>query len=286
LSFMVFISAFLIFIGIVWLVSNKNEERISFITGEGTGKQGNQLTLENLSVLFRSIFGFIFPKQLQYQAIRSQLDCSRWHKHTVEEYFTVRILCMLGPLLIGFVFYLANPIVGLLIGGGLFICGMLLPGAYLKQDIQNRTESQEDEILTFTELLFAAAGGGMAQVEALQEASKSSDGVLAELIHDALLESEAKNISRNDALRDIKRRTKVQEVKFLIEDLVISIENGTAFRKAIEDILNRMYIMKDELNSRKAQKMETKITIPIIAMLLPGLFIIALVIPAIGYFNQ
>lgn len=276
---LVFLSVFFLYLGVVFIVVNGKEEKVASL--KGSDSQTTSLSLETLSTYFKALFGFMFPKNLQYQTIRRQLNYSKWKGRTVEEFITIRILCILIPLAIGFFLYFLDPLIGFFFGFTLTLLGLLTPGAALKSNIRKRTESQEKEILGFTELLFSASGGGINQFQALKEAARSSDGVLGELIHDALLDISADS-TKSEALLRIKEFTSVREVRYLIDDLVLSINNGTPFRDAVNNILDNMYKMKDEINSRKAQKLQSHLTLVVLTVMMPGLFILSMVLPAIG----
>ncbi|KIV58944.1 hypothetical protein AM501_23915 [Aneurinibacillus migulanus] len=284
MSTIIFFATFFIYLGIFWIFLNRKEERIVVITGEST--EGHTLSLETLSSYFKSIFGFLFNQNLRYHTTRKKLDYSRWNKRTVEEYITIKILAVLIPVVIGFFLYIIDERVGILVGSVFALLGFFLPGLVLSHDIQKRTESQQKEVLTFTELLSAAAGGGMNPYEAIQSAAESSEGVLRELIHEAVLKVESNEGRISDALREMKERTKVEEVRLLIDDLIVSLENGTPFKNDVSNILERMYAMKDEHNSRRAQQLAARLTLPIIVVVLPGLFLLLFGIPAIGYMNK
>lgn len=284
MEMLVFFSAFFIYLGVFWIVLNRKEEKIALVTGDSPEK--HSLSLENLTEYLRGAFGFLFNKNLRYHSRRKKLDYSRWYKRSVEEFITVQVLAVSIPIVIGFFLYLINNQIGVIVGGILLLLGIFLPDLVLKHDIQKRTESQQSEILTFTELLYSSAGGGMRPYEAIQVAAKSSEGVLGDLIHEAVLKVKADEGRIIDALREMKERTKVDEVRLLLDDLVVSLENGTPFKEDVANILERMYNMKDEQNSRRAQKLEARLTLPIILVILPGLFLLLFGIPAIGYMNQ
>jgi tight adherence protein C len=211
------------------------------------------------------------------RTLRDVLNSAGMYRTSVASLVGTRILAALvGPSLF----------VLLLVTGGLearsFIgCVLLAPmGWYLpyvrvQRRARQRVEKIDREVPELVDLLVTTVEAGVGFAAALQLASRSIEGPLGQELRLALRE-QSLGLTPEEALRNLSLRVDSSATRAFTQALVQGESLGVSIGAILRDLAIDMRKRRKQAAEERAQKTATKILFPLVGLLLPAMFIVAL----------
>ena len=166
------------------------------------------------------------------------------------------------------------------VGFSLFVAfiGLIIPNAYVNRHLEKRQKLIIRAFPDALDLLVACSEAGLGLSSAIQRVAHEiniNHPVLSEELE--LVNSEMRaGVSRDEALRNLYRRTGVNEIRGLVSLLSQSVRFGTS-------IADTLRVYSEEFRDKRLQKAEeqaakvgVKMIFPIVFFLLPSFFVIAM----------
>ena len=209
--------------------------------------------------------------------LRALLNSAGMYGTSVASFVGSRILAaLLGPALLFLLSLTGGLDLRLLLGGALMtVMGWYLPYVRLQRRARFRLEQVDREVPELVDLLVTTVEGGVGFAAGLQLASRSIEGPLGQELRLALRE-QSLGLTPEEALRNLSVRVDSAATRAFTQALVqgesLGVSIGTILRNLAVDMRKRRRQAAEE----RAQKTPTKILFPLIALILPALFITAL----------
>ena len=213
-------------------------------------------------------------------ASRSQLMIVRAGYRNPNVILTIRGLKVLLPVaLVGAVylsgFYLSNP---LMILGGALIVGILLPEMWILWRVSVRQHHLRRGLPDALDLLVICIEAGLGLDQAMMRVSQELKVVHRELSEELQLVNLEMRVgkSRIEALRELARRTGLDDIKALVAMLAQTERFGTSISQSLR-------VHSDDLRTRRrqrAEEMSAKTTVkmvpPLVLFIFPALMVVIL----------
>ena len=213
-------------------------------------------------------------------ASRSQLMIIRAGYRSANAILAVRGLKVLFPIaLVGGVFftglYLFNP---LMILGGALLAGIVLPEAWILWRVSARQLHLRRGLPDALDLLVICVEAGLGLDQAMMRVSEELRVVHRELSEELQLVNLEMRVgkTRIEALRELARRTGVDEIKTLVAMLAQTERFGTSISQSLR-------VHSDDLRTRRRQRAEeasaktsVKMVFPLVLFIFPALMIVIL----------
>ena len=209
--------------------------------------------------------------------LRELLNSAGMYTTSVASFVGSRILsALLGPALLFLLSITGSLDLRLLLAGGLMtLMGWYLPKVRVQRRARSRLELIDREVPELVDLLVTTVEGGVGFAAGLQLASRSIEGPLGQELRLALRE-QSLGLSPEEALRNLSLRVDSPATRAFTQALVqgesLGVSIGTILRTLAVDMRKRRRQSAEE----RAQKTPTKILFPLIALILPAMFIVTL----------
>jgi tight adherence protein C len=211
------------------------------------------------------------------RGLRELLDSAGMYGTSVAAFVGRRILgALLGPALL-FLMSLAGRLdVRLLLGGALLtVMGWYLPYVRVQRRARLRLEQIDREVPELVDLLVTTVEGGVGFAAGLQLASRSIEGPLGQELRLALRE-QSLGLTPEEALRNLSLRVDSPATRAFTQALVQGESLGVSIGTILRDLAIDMRKRRRQSAEERAQKTPTKILFPLIALILPAMFIVTL----------
>jgi tight adherence protein C len=179
--------------------------------------------------------------------------------------------------------------VRLLVGSVLLaLMGWYMPYVVVKRRARLRIEQIDREVPELVDLLVTTVEAGVGFAAALQLASRSIEGPLGQELRLALRE-QSLGLTPEEALRNLSLRVDSPAVRAFTQALVQGESLGVSIGTILRDLAVDMRLRRRQAAEERAQKTPTKILFPLIALMLPAMFIITLgpvMMEAIGFLRS
>lgn len=214
------------------------------------------------SSLIQDEEGQSFMEQLNLELIRAGVN----HKYTPERALATALLIWFGGIgWVLFVYYMnILPLIMMIAGVGAIA---YWPISKLKSWRTNRQDMIRAEIPFFIQQLYMALSSGMIDIDgAILRVSQTAEddpyeSILAREFYQAYNEYRSGGRDREDALRDIGKRTGIPSVQNLVEAIIQGLSTGTDMKLVlIEYGTQAREIWKQDMRNYKNKK-ETPITL-------------------------
>jgi tight adherence protein C len=224
-------------------------------------------------------------------SIRKKLDVAGnpagWSVEKVEALKFVGVLVgsavALGfALLIGMAFAPAAAVVA---GGA--VAGYFGPNMYLYQKGYDRTAKLQKELPDALDLLTISVEAGLGFDSALSQVARNTDGPLADEFGRVLQEMQI-GLGRAAALRALGERSTLPDLRNFASAMVQADSFGIPVGQVLRVQSEEMRLKRRQRAEEQAQKVPVKILIPLMACILPVLFIVVIgpaVITLMGVFG-
>lgn len=211
------------------------------------------------------------------RGLRELLDSAGMYGTSVARFVGSRILFALsGPALL-FLMSLAGRLdIRLLLGGALMtVMGWYLPYVRVQRRARLRLEQIDREVPELVDLLVTTVEGGVGFAAGLQLASRSIEGPLGQELRLALRE-QSLGLTPEEALRNLSLRVDSPATRAFTQALVQGESLGVSIGTILRDLAVDMRKRRRQSAEERAQKTPTKILFPLIALILPAMFIVTL----------
>jgi tight adherence protein C len=211
------------------------------------------------------------------RGLRELLNSAGMYSTTVAAFVGRRILCaLLGPALLLLMSLAGRLDVRLLFGGALLtLMGWYLPYVRVQRRARLRLEQIDREVPELVDLLVTTVEGGVGFAAGLQLASRSIEGPLGQELRLALRE-QSLGLTPEEALRNLSLRVDSPATRAFTQALVQGESLGVSIGAILRDLAVDMRKRRRQSAEERAQKTPTKILFPLIALILPAMFILSL----------
>jgi tight adherence protein C len=224
------------------------------------------------------------------RGLRELLDSAGMYRTSVASFVGSRILAaLLGPALL-FLMSLAGRLdFRVLLGGALMtLMGWYLPYVRVQRRARLRLEQIDREVPELVDLLVTTVEGGVGFAAGLQLASRSIEGPLGQELRLALRE-QSLGLTPEEALRNLSLRLDSPATRAFTQALVQGESLGVSIGTILRDLAVDMRKRRRQSAEERAQKTPTKILFPLIALILPAMFIVSLgpvLMEALNFFSS
>jgi tight adherence protein C len=211
------------------------------------------------------------------RGLRELLNSAGMYETSVATFVGSRILAAsMGPALL-FLFSLSGGLdLRLLLGCGLLtLMGWFLPLVRVQRRARFRLEEIDREVPELVDLLVTTVEGGVGFAAGLQLASRSIEGPLGQELRLALRE-QSLGLTPEEALRNMSLRVDSPATRAFTQALVQGESLGVSIGTILRDLAIDMRKRRRQSAEERAQKTPTKILFPLIALILPAMFIVTL----------
>lgn len=163
--------------------------------------------------------------------------------------------------------------------------GWIAPTFFLKRKLAQRVHEVDMEMPELVDLLVTTVEAGVGFAASLQLVARRVEGALGQELRLALQE-QAMGITIEEALENMLARIDSTSVRAFVQAIVQGQTLGVPIGKILRDLATEMRKIRRQKAEERAQKTPTKILFPLVAFILPALFIVALGGPIIGLIHQ
>jgi tight adherence protein C len=209
--------------------------------------------------------------------LRDLLNSAGMYGTSVAAFVGSRVLvALLGPALLFLMSIAGRLDVRVLLGGALMtLMGWYLPYVRVQRQARLRLEQIDREVPELVDLLVTTVEGGVGFAAGLQLASRSIEGPLGQELRLALRE-QSLGLTPEEALRNLSLRVDSPATRAFTQALVQGESLGVSIGTILRDLAIDMRKRRRQTAEERAQKTPTKILFPLIALILPAMFIVTL----------
>ena len=217
------------------------------------------------------------PLRASEQGLRELLSSAGMYRTSVASFVGTRILAALtGPALFFLLVLTGRVELRAFIGCALMtVMGWYLPYVVVKRRARIRIEEIDREVPELVDLLVTTVEAGVGFAAALQLASRSIEGPLGQELRLALRE-QSLGLTPEEALRNLSLRVDSPATRAFTQALVQGESLGVSIGTILRDLASDMRKRRRQEAEERAQKTPTKILFPLIVLMLPAIFIVAL----------
>lgn len=210
-------------------------------------------------------------------ATRKLLTSAGMYQTSVASFVGMRILCACS----GLALFALLVLTGKLGAQAFFGCILLVgfgwfgPKAIVQRRARMRIEEIDREVPELVDLLVTSVEAGVAFGGGLQLASRSIVGPLGQELR-LVLREQSLGLTPEEALRNLSSRVDSPATRAFTQALVQGESLGVSIGQILRDLAIDMRKRRRQAAEERAQKTPTKILFPLIALILPALFIVTL----------
>jgi tight adherence protein C len=209
--------------------------------------------------------------------LRELLNSAGMYQTSVASFVGTRILATLAGAALALLFSVGGTLNVRLLAGCclLTLIGWFMPLVRVQRLARLRLERIDREVPELVDLLVTTVEAGVGFAAALQLASRSIEGPLGVELRLALRE-QSLGLTPEEALRNLAVRVSSPATRAFTQALVQGETLGVSIGTILRDLAIDMRKRRRQSAEERAQKTPTKILFPLIALILPAMFIISL----------
>lgn len=165
------------------------------------------------------------------------------------------------------------------------LIGYLLGKVYLSTRARQRQQAMQKELPDVLDLLTVSVEAGLGFDAALLRVIEKSKGVLAKEFVTTLQELQMGK-SRREALRDMGKRTGVDDILTFVGAMIQADQLGVSITKILRTQADQVRMKRRQKVEEKAMKAPIKMLIPLVFFIFPSIFIVLLGPAAIQIYKQ
>jgi tight adherence protein C len=176
----------------------------------------------------------------------------------------------------------------LAIGGLTTVAGYFGPNMYLYQKGYDRTAQMQKALPDALDLLVISVEAGLGFDSALSQVARNTEGPLANEFARVLQEMQI-GLGRAQALRALGERSTLPDLRSFASAMVQADSFGIPIGQVLRVQSDEMRVKRRQRAEEQAQKVPVKILLPLMACILPCLFIVVIgpaVIGLMGVFGE
>jgi tight adherence protein C len=221
------------------------------------------------------------------RGLRDLLTSAGMYSTPVAAFVGSRVLLSMSGLAILVLSSLTGNTQAKVIFGGtlLTVMGWYMPYVWVQRRARLRVERIDREVPELVDLLVTTVEAGVGFAGGLQLASRSIEGPLGQELRVALRE-QSLGLTPEETLRNLAVRVDSPAVRAFSQALVQGESLGVSIGTILRDLAIDMRKRRRQEAEERAQKTPTKILFPLIALLLPAMFIVTLgpvLMEAVGF---
>jgi tight adherence protein C len=224
------------------------------------------------------------------KGLRELLNSAGMYQTSVESFVGARLLAAAVALGFGILLALARGLEPRLLLGITMLTAMAwyFPYVRVQRRARLRLEQIDREVPELVDLLVTTVEGGVGFSAGLQLASRSIEGPLGQELRLSLHE-QSLGLTPEEALRNLSLRVDSPATRAFTQALVQGESLGVSIGTILRDLAVDMRKRRRQSAEERAQKTPTKILFPLIALILPAMFIITLgpvMMEALGFLSS
>jgi tight adherence protein C len=194
----------------------------------------------------------------------------------MERVLAAKLILGAGAALVGILMFVKEPGVGRLLmalaGTALawFIPDLLLYNSATKRQLEIRNALPD-----LLDQMTIAVEAGLAFDGAMTRAARSGEGPLNDELLRTMQDVQA-GLSRNEALKGLSDRTKVEELRHFVSAVIQADKFGVPVARVLRVQAAELRIMRRQRAEEKAMKLPVKIIFPLVFFILPVVFVVLL----------
>jgi tight adherence protein C len=193
---------------------------------------------------------------------------------TVAQILAMKVLGVaLGGSMGLFLFLKLGGIKGIGLGLLLFYLGWSYPDSRISKKVQQRQQEIENKLPDVLDQMSVCVEAGLGFDAALLRAAKSAGGALAEEFGRTLQDIRL-GASRAEALRALLERSDVAELRMFTRALIQAEKTGVPMAKVLRTQAEDAREKRRQRAEEKAMKLPVKLIFPLMACILPALFVV------------
>jgi tight adherence protein C len=217
--------------------------------------------------------------------IRKKLDVAGnppgW---TVDRVASLKFVGLVGGAVAGVLFALmlgvgVAPLLAVVAAGA--VLGYFGPNMYLYQKGYDRTAQMQRALPDAIDLLVISVEAGLAFDSAMAQVARNTQGPLASEFARVLQEMQI-GLGRSNALRALAERTTLSDLRSFASAMVQADSFGIPIGQVLRVQSDEIRVKRRQRAEEQAQKVPVKILMPLMACILPVLFIVVIGPAAIG----
>jgi tight adherence protein C len=211
------------------------------------------------------------------RALRRQLDGAGLYRLPVETFLGYRLLGAVVPAILLGLSSLDGSLGAraVLLGMWAIALGWVLPGYLMKRRASSRIERVDREVPELVDLLVTTVEAGVAFAAGIQLAARSIRGPLGDELR-LVLREQSLGLTPVEALRNLSARVDSPALRAFTQALIQGEALGVSIGKVLRDLAIDMRKRRRNKAEERAQKTPTKILFPLVALILPAMFILTL----------
>jgi len=211
------------------------------------------------------------------KGMRELLNSAGMYRTSVASFLGKRILAVSACLTLLVVLSLSGRLDARSFFGAaiLAVMGWYMPYVRVQRRARLRLDQIDREVPELVDLLVTTVEGGVGFAAGLQLASRSIEGPLGQELRLALRE-QSLGLTPEEALRNLSLRVDSPATRAFTQALVQGESLGVSIGTILRDLASDMRKRRRQSAEERAQKTPTKILFPLIALILPAMFIVTL----------
>jgi tight adherence protein C len=209
--------------------------------------------------------------------LRKLLNSAGMYQTSVASFVGTRILGAFSGAALFALFAVTGKVDVRMTVGSLLLAmmGWFGPKAVVQRRARLRLERIDREVPELVDLLVTTVEGGVGFGTGLQLASRSIEGPLGQELR-LVLREQSLGLTPEEALRNLSVRVDSPATRAFTQALVQGESLGVSIGQILRDLAIDMRKRRRQSAEERAQKTPTKILFPLIALILPALFIVTL----------
>ena len=209
--------------------------------------------------------------------LRRQLDAAGLYRLSVATFLGYRMLGIALPVSL----LILGSLDGSLGARSVFLgvwgaaLAWFVPGFATKRRARSRIERVDREVPELVDLLVTTVEAGVAFAAGIQLAARSIQGPLGDELR-LVLREQSLGLTPVEALRNLSTRVDSPALRAFTQALIQGEALGVSIGKVLRDLAIDMRKRRRQAAEERAQKTPTKILFPLVALILPAMFILIL----------
>jgi tight adherence protein C len=211
------------------------------------------------------------------RAVRRQLDTAGLYRTSVATFLGYRLLGAALPIGL-LVFSSLDGELGtraILLGVWGIALGWFAPAHIVKRRARSRIEQVDREVPELVDLLVTTVEAGVSFAGGIQLAARSIRGPFGDELR-LVLQEQSLGLTPVEALRNLSGRIESSALRAFTQALIQGEALGVSIGKILRDLAVDMRKRRRQAAEERAQKTPTKILFPLVALILPAMFILTL----------
>jgi tight adherence protein C len=239
-------------------------------------RSGGSQRLASLATTVGALYSK-YARSDREREIRELLRSAGLYRMSVATFLGYRVLASVGTAL--FLLWL----LGVAGGGGAAVLlvvvtfgalGWIAPMFILRRRAAHRLQQIDREVPELVDLLVTTVEAGVGFASALQITARRVEGPLGEELRVALSE-QGLGLTIQDALKNMLTRANSPALRVFVQAILQGDTLGVSIGKILRDLAIDMRKRRRQAAEERAQKAPTKIIFPLVLLILPAMFIVA-----------